>query len=176
MTGGNIDYKNVARVVGKIGKNGEVKVVPIDDLPFLLHEGTQVFLSPPRIQGVRWARVQSVNEIGDGWCVKFEGIDSAADAFALEGRLCLVARADLAQLEEYDNFDSIIGSQVIDEQLGRLGLVTDVLTNPMQATLVVGDDTQPERYLIPYVDEFVLDETDDAIFVRIPQSLASLNK
>lgn len=180
------DYRNVARVVGKIGKEGEVKVDTIDGLPFLLHQGMRVHFTPPRLTGIRSAVVQSVREVGDSWGVRLQGVDTVEQAFELQGRLCLVSTEDIEELADWDDPMLLVGLPVRDLRLGSLGEVTDVLVTSQQITLVVGTEQKPDRYLIPFVDEFIIEmeedeesgESDDQgqIVVEIPDSLASLNE
>ncbi|MGI6217371.1 MAG: ribosome maturation factor RimM [Coriobacteriales bacterium] len=171
----NHAYRNVARVVGKIGKSGEVKVETIDGLPFLLQEGMDVFLTPPPLEGIRHSKIESIREIGDAWAVKFEDSNDSATAFELVGKLCLAPEEELGEIDEFDDPSVLVGMQVRDLQLGNLGKVTDVLTSSEQLTLEVGDDEVGDRYLIPYVDEFIDSIEDDEIVVSIPKSLAELN-
>ena len=168
-------YRNVARVVGKIGKAGEVKVEPLDDLPFLLAPGMEVHLTPPRLTGLRSAVVERVAEMGEGWAVKFAGCDDSAAAFELVGRLCLVACDELPELEPELDPGQLVGLAVVDEELGALGEVDDVLVNPAQITLVVTDGEGREA-LIPFVDEFVRGfDGEDTLIVAIPEALLTLN-
>lgn len=171
----NNEYRNVARVVAKVGKAGEVKVETIDDLPFLLDEGMEVHLTPPPLHGIRTSTVERIREQGDGWAVKFADSKEAADAFGLVGRLCLVAVADLPDFDEPFDPLELVGLMVVDERFGELGEVVDVLVSPEQITLVVGSGDTGD-VLVPYVEEFVLDATDDPIIVRIPEGLLNLNR
>ena len=173
----NNEYRNVARVAAKVGKAGEVKVEPIDDLPFLLLEGMEVHLMPPPLEGIRSSVVERIREQGDGWAVKFADSNSPADAFDLIGRLCLVAVEDLPEFEEpFDPFE-LVGLEVTDEQAGPLGTVGDVLVSSEQITLVVrdGEGDGDREVLIPYVEEFVTDVTDDAIITAVPEGILNLN-
>ncbi len=170
------DYRNVARVTGKIGKSGEVKVMSLDGLPFLLSEGVEVHLTPPPLDGIRTAVVESCREIGDGWAVKFSGCDTAADAFDLKGRLCLVSAEDLPEIDEEPDPADLVGLPVVDEELGDLGRIADVLTTSEQMILVVTDREGAHEIMIPAVDEFVRSfDEEGTIFVSIPESLLHLN-
>ena len=170
----NHAYRNVARVTGKTGKQGEVRVEPIDGLPFLLREGLLVHLTPPPLEGIRSSVVEGVREMGDGWAVKFADARSSEDAFSLVGRLCLVAEADLPALEPEDDPWMLVGLQVVDEEAGALGEVTDLLMSSEQITLVVGDAEEPDRYLIPFVEEFVTGFDDEYITIKAPKGLLDL--
>ena len=174
MTARRHSYRNVARVVGKTGKTGEVRVEAIDGLPFLLSEGMMVHLTPPPLEGMRRSVVESVRELGDGWAVRFADARTSEDAFALVGRLCLVSEEDLPELEPQDDPSVLLGLDVVDGRVGLIGAVTDILVSTEQLTLVVGDEEEPERHMIPFVDEFVLAVSEDAIEVDVPQSLLDL--
>ena len=169
----NNEYRNVARVAAKVGKTGEVKVEPIDDLPFLLLEGMEVHLTPPPLEGIRSSIVESIREQGDGWAVKFADSNSAAAAFDLVGRLCLVAVDDLPEFEEPCDPRELVGLLVHDEEAGDLGTVIDVLVSSEQVTLVVSDGGR--ETLIPYVEEFVTEVTDDLITTLVPKGILDLN-
>lgn len=176
MDKSNSSYKNVARVTGHFGKAGEVKVEPIDGLPFLLAEGMLVYLTPPKMTGLRSARVQSVREVGNAYGVKFEGCDTLEKAYDLEGRLCLVACDDIGDYLEEEDLSFLIGLPVEDVRLGMLGEVTDVMENPLQALLIIGNEEKPDRYLIPYVEQYVVGVYEDCIETEIPDDLANLNE
>ena len=176
MSENGSSYKNVARVTGRFGKAGEVKVEPIDGLPFLLSEGMLVYLTPPKMTGLRSARVVSIRAVGDAYGVKFEGCDSLEKAFDLEGRLCLVDCADIEDYLEEEDFTFLIGMPVEDVRLGFLGDVTEIMENPLQALLIIGNEENPERYLIPFVEEFVVSVGEDRIETEIPDDLANLNE
>ncbi len=171
-------FKYVARVVGKIGKDGEVKVEPIDDLPFLLQRGMFVYLNPPKMVGLRSAQVVQVREVGDAFGVRFEGCSNSTQAFDLVGRFCLVACDELHDLDEEDDPSLLVGANVIDCRLGDLGQVCDVTVNSMQALLFVGTLEYPDKYMIPLVDEYVSDYDENAniIYTKITDELANLNK
>ena len=134
----------------------------------------EVHLTPPPLTGIRRSVVEGVRELGDGWAVRFADARTSEDAFSLVGRLCLVSEDDLPELEPQDDPSILVGLPVIDAHAGTLGEVTDVLVNPEQLTLVIGDDEGPERYMIPFVDEFVLTVGEDGIEVDAPQSLLDL--
>ena len=169
----NNEYRNVARVAAKVGKAGEVKVEPIDGLPFLLREGMEVHLTPPPLKGIRSSIIEGIREQGDGWAVKFADSNTSGDAFDLVGRLCLVAVGDLPEFEEPFDPRELVGLAVVDEEAGPLGTVGDVLFSPEQITLVVRDDAR--ETLIPYVEEFVVDVDDDLITTCVPEGILNLN-
>lgn len=151
-----------------------MRVDTIDGLPFLLREGMRVHLTPPPLEGIRSSVVEHVREHGDAWAVKFADSNTGEDAFTLVGRLCLVSEEDLPELEPEDDPSVLIGMQVVDEEAGDLGAVTDVLASSEQLTLVIGDEEDPERYMIPFVDEFIRSIGEDLIETQAPSGLLDL--
>lgn len=167
-------YRNIARIAGKTGKEGEVRVEPIDGLPFLLRKGMLVHLTPPPLTGIRSSVVEGVREHGDAWAVKFADSKTSEDAFSLEGRLCLVSEDDLPELEPEDDPSMLIGMRVVDGAAGELGEVTGILASSEQLTLVIGDENDPERHMVPFVEEFVVSIGEDLIETQVPESLLDL--
>lgn len=130
---------------------------------------------PPTLRGPRTARVESLQRIKEGsYATDFSGIETIDDAEQLVGRYCLIARADMPDVDPQDAPVTLIGYAVIDEQEGSLGLVDQVMASSAQSVLVVEGDRG--QVMIPFVDAFVLDVDDDAqrIRTRIPSGLIGL--
>ena len=134
----------------------------------------EVHLTPPPLEGIRTSTVERIREQGDGWAVKFADSNSSSDAFDLIGRLCLVAVDDLPEFEEPFDPLELVGLAVRDEEAGDLGAVTDVLVSSEQITLVVRDGEK--ETLIPYVEDFVTEVSDDLITTLVPKGILDLNR
>jgi 16S rRNA processing protein RimM len=165
-------WANIARVVRSQGLKGEVVVVPTDGLPFLVREGMTVTLTPPPLKGVRSAQVRGVREVGNGWVVLFEGVDTIDIASTLAGRLVLARKTDLP----VDFLDTdIVGAcsrMVHDRHYGVLGTIQEVLSSSAQDIWVV--QGRYGEVLIPVVDAMVCDIPDDEslpIEVDLPEGL-----
>ena len=168
-------YRNIARVRSTQGLNGEVVVVPIDDLPFLLSEGMEVFLTPPPLRGIRSATVESIRPLSKGWGVVYSGVDSLEAAHQLVGKTCLVAQELLdAELLQQEDEDLGLGLVLSDTEHGVLGTVVDVLET--KAGLIWVLDGDYGEVLIPAVDEYVVEETDEGFLLDLPKGLVELNR
>jgi 16S rRNA processing protein RimM len=84
----------VARVVKAHGLKGEVSVASVADLPFVLHEGTEVWFVPPPA-GLRAGVVEGVRQGPKGPLVKFSGIDTIDSSSALRGAEVLMRASDV---------------------------------------------------------------------------------
>jgi 16S rRNA processing protein RimM len=165
-------WANVARVVKTQGLKGEVVVVPIDGLPFLVSEGMHVTLTPPPLRGPRDVVVRSVRELSNGWGVSFSGIENIDDASKVAGKLVLARRdelaCDLAGLE----CAPARHRSVHDEKHGDLGRIVDAIANPAYDVWVVHGPLG--EVMIPAVDEMIVDVPEDEslpIEVRLPEGL-----
>ena len=168
-------YRNIARVRSTQGLNGEVVVVPIDDLPFLLSEGMEVFLTPPPLQGIRSATVESIRPLAKGWGVRFSGVDSLEAAHQLVGRTCLVDRELLDEelLQEEDD-DLGVGLVLSDAEHGVLGTVVEVLETKAGYIWIL--EGEYGEVLVPAVDEYVVEETEEGLLLDLPRGLVELNR
>ena len=137
----------------------------------------RVSFVPPNLDGPRHVKVRDVQHIsGDDWLVSFKGVKDRTQAEALVGKLCLVDTDELP--EDYEDalyIDDVAGYAVVDENLGSIGTLTEVLDMPGQSLLSV--DRDGREVLIPAVDEFILDIDDEAetILVSIPSGLLNLD-
>ncbi|MBO4364892.1 MAG: 16S rRNA processing protein RimM, partial [Eggerthellaceae bacterium] len=155
---------------------GSVVAQSADGLPFLLAEGLRVHFVPPTLRGPRTAVVHRVRQVGeDAYEVSFDGVSGIEDADKVVGCYCLAAKADVADFASLEAPPTLIGFSVVDSEHGLLGQVNDVLESPAQALLVV--EGERGQVMIPVVDEFLdgLDEDSRTVYVRIPESLLTLN-
>jgi|GEM_PF-826734 len=168
-------YRNLARITRTIGRKGEVKVEPIDDLPFVLSPGVEVYLTPPPMRGIYCTRVLAVRPIDDGFAVHFAGVDDSATAFTVVGRTCLASSELLAGYDVRDAPVLGIGCAVVDAREGLIGFVEAVSSSSAQDLLVVVDDEGRET-LVPLVDDIVSGIDDEGrILVTLPAGLYGLN-
>ena len=113
-----IAYRNIARVVAPHGIKGEVTAEPLRGLPFLLHEGMTVALTPPALNRDRFCRVISTDEASG--LTAFSGIDSLDAAEGIAGCYVL-ARAD--EVEHPPAHFALGGAgSPLDGQRGALGV------------------------------------------------------
>ncbi|MBA9076784.1 MULTISPECIES: ribosome maturation factor RimM [Rufibacter] len=104
--------------------------------------------------------------------IKFEDINTPADADKLKGAALYLPLNQLPELEEDQfYFHEVIGYTVVDEQLGELGTVQTFFDLPNQDLLAM--DYQGHEVLIPVQDEIILrtDRENKKLFVHLPEGL-----
>ena len=149
--------------------------VPVHGLPSLLHTGMKLAVVPPPLKETRWRTVKEVSgEDERGSLIRLSGCDDLGAAEALVGKTLLADVSDLpADYERYD-IDALLGRSVIDEAMGCSGMITEVLRGPANDVweVLFQDDAFKTSYLLPVIDEVVLDLPHDGVIrVRVPEGL-----
>jgi len=100
-------------------------------------------------------RLQSIRPAGDGWLVKFVGVETRTEAEALTNVPVRVRREALPPLEAGEFFVAdTVGCDVFAEDGRRLGVVADTFWNGAHDVLLVKGDGQGEL-MIPALGEFL---------------------
>lgn len=148
-------YMNVARIVRTHGKRGEVVVAALDGLPFSLHAGMRVCLTPPALKQDRFRTVTSVTQTA-GWpLVTFEGVSSIGDAEELVGKLVLARAEEVPQAAREREVCSSAGREVVDDEHGELGTIVEVMRLPANDVWRV--EGPYGEVLLPVIDDVVGD-------------------
>lgn len=151
-------YRNIARVVRPHGKRGEVIVLSVRGLPFLLQPGQEVALTPPALKRDRFCTVDAVSDDGQNWRVHFSGIDDLDAAEGVQGCFVL-AHAEDVELDGLEAaWDDLMDRPVHDARYGDLGRVTGVIETPANDVLQV--EGPYGEVLIPIIEQ-ALDEIPD---------------
>lgn len=167
-----LGFTCIARVAKTHGIKGEVVAVPANGLPAVLSEGQTVAVVPPALKGSRWHTIESVETSDAGQLIALSGITTTSEAHDIVGKYLLAKLDELDLDDDVQEYLDLIGLEVVDERLGSLGTVSEILEGSVQDILVV----QSERgeTMIPLVDDLVW-YSDDESFLEcsIPQGLAS---
>lgn len=169
------EFKNIARVVRAHGRNGEVLVQPLRGLPFLLREGESYCLTPPALKRDRTSCVRQMREVADGMLVSFSKIDTISAAEDIVGCYVL-ADASGIELGPLDApYDSLIGREVQDVQLGFIGTVSEIMESPAHDIWVV--EGPYGEVLVPVVEAVVAKIPDaGAVPVCLPSGLIEMGE
>ena len=153
------------------GTKGEVVAVPAGGLPPVLSTGLRVAIVPPALKGTRWHTVEDVGDGPAGQLVALSGVRDLGSARELAGKSILVAEADLPDDLELHDPQRLCGREVVDERLGLLGEIAEVMVGPANDVWVV--EGELGETLVPVVEEMLagVDE-DGTIYVNIPVGLA----
>ena len=108
--------------------------------------------------------------------VKLELVDSEEHARVFTNKDVYYAwdETDEESLPQHIDLSSFIGYELIDEQLGRLGVVTDVETSTINQLFMV--DHQGKELLVPAVEQLIkeVDHENRSLTVSLPEGLLNL--
>jgi 16S rRNA processing protein RimM len=149
--------------VGRVGKahglRGEVHVVAVTNVAERFAAGSQLLV------GDRSLVVRSSRPAGNGFVVRFDGIDDRNAAEALRGTTVRAVALDTADDDLFAH--DLIGSEVRDRAGARIGSIEAVQANPAHDLLVLEGGT-----LIPAV--FVVERSPGVVIVELPEGLLDL--
>ena len=164
-------YRLIARVAKAHGTKGEVVAVPAGGLPPVLSVGLRVAIVPPALKGSRWHTVTGVETGPAGQLVSLSGVTNLGDARELAGKSILALETDLPEGLEMHDPERLCGREVVDERLGSLGLIDEVMVGPANDVWVVS--CERGETLVPVVEEMLRGvDKDGVIHVDIPVGLA----
>ncbi len=151
------------------GTKGEVVVVALRGLPFLLEEGMRVALTPPALGRERFSTVvESDGEYEDeSALVRFSCAHDLDAASALSGCYVLANDDDLDLDPLVAPIDELVGRDVVDERYGALGTITEVILAPANDAWVI--DGPYGELIVPVIESVVLDLPETgAVRVAVP--------
>ncbi|MBN2847757.1 MAG: 16S rRNA processing protein RimM [Coriobacteriia bacterium] len=163
-------YRRIGRILKPHGTHGEVTLSVRDGITAEMLEGIDLWLVPPTPRGARALRVSSVREGAKGFIVRFDVADDAHGAGDMAGAWVLARDEDVPPPEAAE--PDLLGSDVVDEQRGLLGTLTDVIHTGANDVLVV-DDGPFGQVLVPVIDDVVIhvDVAARRIDVRLLEGL-----
>ena len=143
----------IGKVLKPRGLRGEVKVLPLTDIPDRFEQLHTVVVSLAQGQEVT-LEIERVNYYNGCVYLQFSARNSLEDVQELVGGLLQVDQSDVPELPEgiYYHFE-ILDSMVYTEENRQLGRVVDILeTGSHDVYVVQGNDRE---YLIPATKEIV---------------------
>lgn len=165
-------------LVGKIAKahglHGEVKVQPFSDSRETLLQYKYVRLVDSNGELSPRLHIEKSRGQGKSIVFKIESIDDKSRADLLHGMGILIDKADLQELEDDEYYWYQYYSLPVSTDDGLyLGTVKSIFSNGAQDILVV-DDTKSE-YLIPILDDIIVEHSEKGIIVSPPSGLLEIN-
>jgi 16S rRNA processing protein RimM len=163
----------IGKTVKTHGINGEVLIkfeagkTPANESEpvFLDFEGIQV---PFFIESLR-------RPIDTEWFVVFEEVNDKTKAEKLLGRAVYVHQDNLSVHEDEFSLDSLSGYEVIDENQGRVGILSHIQKGAQDLMII---DNNGEEIYIPFVEDFLVEIDPDKkqIIVETPDGLLDMNR
>ena len=156
------------------GYKGDVNIYNDNDIP-LVYTDIEFFyiednneLIPYFAESVRPKKKQVL-------LVKLEDVDSEEQALKILKRKVYLPNKFLTELENINPDKLIVGFEVIDNKLGKIGKVNFVNDKTAQKLIIVKDGS--EELFIPFHEQFIkeIDTKNKKIIVEIPKGLMNLN-
>ena len=164
----------IGKVLKTRGVRGEVKVLPLTDIPNRFEQLEAVYVNSAQNQDVT-LEIEHVSYYKGFVYLRFKGLNSIEDVQDFVGHLLQVERKDVPVLPEgvYYHFE-IIDSQVYTEDLRYLGKVVNILETGSNDVYIVQNDER--EYLIPSTREVVthIDRKKKVITVHPIEGLLDL--
>lgn len=152
-------FLEAGQIVNTHGIKGEVKIVSWCDSPEFLCQFKVVYIDEKPVK-VENARPHKSNVIA-----KLAGINDIDAAMALKNKIVSIDRSKVKLPEGRHFIADLIGLDVCDADSGAvLGKIDDVLTLPASEVYVVKGS---KEYMIPAVDEFIVETNIEAGYVRV---------
>ena len=153
-------FLEAGQIVNTHGIKGEVKIVPWCDTPDFLCDFDVLYIDEKPVE-VEFARVHKNNVIA-----KLAGINDVDAAIAMKTKIVSIDRSDVELPEGRHFIADLIGLEVRDADTDAvLGFIDDVLTPPASEVYVIKGTGK--EYMIPAVDEFVIETNVEDGYVRV---------
>jgi 16S rRNA processing protein RimM len=156
------------------GLHGEVSIVLDVDYPEDYEDLKQVFLEQ-KSRLVPFFIEHFVLSHNNKVLAKFEDFDSVDEASKLVGSALYLPAKELQELEEGQYYyHELIGFEVLDENLGSIGIVKVIYDLETQDLL--GVDHQGKEVLIPIQDQIILkvDKAEKKVYCLLPTGLLDI--
>jgi 16S rRNA processing protein RimM len=150
------------QITNAVGLKGELRVYPYTDYKEKFEEIDYVLLEDKKypIQGVRYMKDMVV--------LKLVGIDDRTAAEKCKGIDLYIFKKDAPSLDEDAYYiKDLIGLRVIDESGIELGKLKDIIQNRAQDLYEVERVKGGNSFLVPAVEEFILEINLKEGFIRM---------
>lgn len=164
------DFLEVGSVVKVHGTKGELKFnltrgIKLKEWAFLEFRGKPVPFM------VEWHKADMQEEV----ILKLQGIDSMDAAATYIGRTLLLPKKQVKKESDIDTSLQLEGFMLIDDELGEIGLIEEVIENQFQALARIS--YKGTHVLIPLVEEIIseIDEEEKRIYASLPEGILEIN-
>lgn len=165
----------LGKIVKKYSFKGELILRLDTDEPEIYENLNAIFIDMGK-DLVPFFIENKVIQKGNHFRIRLEDIDSEREAESLLKKEVYLPLDMLPKLSD-DQFyyHQVIGYQLNDENIGKIGQIESINDATAQALFVVKNENQ--EILIPMVDDFILkiDHQKKTVFVKTPEGLIDLN-
>lgn len=160
------DYIEIGKVVNTFGIKGELKVVSESDfVDYRYAVGKTIFLKLRNT--IKEFKVSSYRVHKGNILITIDKIYDINEVEKYIGADVLANKLDVPPLEDGEFYiDDVVGLDAYDETGEIIGKVVDVILIPANDLIEI-ELLNGKKELIPYVDEYILEITEDKIVVRL---------
>ena len=160
------DYIEIGKVVNTFGIKGELKVVSESDfVDYRYAVGKTIFLKLRNT--IKEFKVSSYRVHKGNILITIDKIYDINEVEKYIGADVLADKMDVPPLEDGEFYiDDVVGLDAYDETGEIIGKVVDVILIPANDLIEI-ELLNGKKELIPYVDEYILEITEDKIVVRL---------
>ncbi|MBE6130326.1 MAG: 16S rRNA processing protein RimM [Erysipelotrichaceae bacterium] len=160
------DYIEIGKVVNTFGIKGELKIVSESDfVDYRYAVGKTIFLKLRNT--IKEVRVSSYRVHKGNILITIDKIYDINEVEKYIGADVLADKLDVPPLEDGEFYiDDVVGLDVYNETGEKIGKVVDVILIPANDLIEI-ELLNGKKELIPYVDEYILEITEDKIVVRL---------
>lgn len=160
------DYIEIGKVVNTFGIKGELKIVSESDfVDYRYAVGKTIFLKLRNT--IKEVRVSSYRVHKGNILITIDKIYDINEVEKYIGADVLADKLDVPPLEDGEFYiDDVVGLDAYNETGEKIGKVVDVILIPANDLIEI-ELLNGKKELIPYVDEYILEITEDKIVVRL---------
>jgi len=138
----------IGEAVNAVGLKGEIRVYSYSEDSHIFEKIESVILDDETFE------IQKARSSKGTFILKLRGIDGRDAAEAVKGTPVFVMEEQLGRLPEGTYYaDDLLGSEVLDTDGRRLGVLRNITGNAAQYVFHVEDDSGKE-FMVPAVEEF----------------------
>lgn len=157
-------YLEVGKIVGTFGIKGELKLYSESDfIDERLKPGNVLYLKqdnkyvPVTINKARFHK--------NTYMISINGLTDINEVLPYVGFSLYVDIENAPALEDGEYYcDDLIGMEVCNQHDEKIGVVLDVLEIPSYKLLEIKDGNK--KFLVPFIDEFIIEVTDNKIIIQ----------
>lgn len=164
-----INYIEIGKIVNTFGIKGELKITTESDfVDYRYRIGGTIFIKYGK-QYIE-CKVSSMRLIKGCVCITINDLFDINEVVKYIGCFVYADASDKPKLEDGTYMiDDLVGLKVFNQKKELIGRVSDVLIMPRHDILEV--ENSGKKTLIPFVDEYILEVTDEDITVKVLEVL-----
>lgn len=161
----------IGEIIGTFGIKGELKIYSESDfVEYRFRKGTKVMFSNNAMHTISSSRIHKGNVL-----ITIDNLDNINQVIDNVGMKIYADEEDIPPLNENEYYiDHLIDLIVYNTLNEKLGTVTDVIEIPSGYILEIIDDND-KRFLVPFVDAFVKEITNEKIVIEEIEGIRWLN-